>query len=148
MKAEPFQLPSFDFSRISQQPYSSTKQAFLDMASAPLLNLEDLDESFNFNDNEPEILLSDSDEEDEQLIDIDDEELDAETAIDSTDMQNLSDNSLDEEGIEYMEDFEESTDRNSVMSSSHSMNNLNTTMSTASDNAPRRVFIDLPAAEM
>ena len=148
MKAEPFQLPSFDFSRISQQPYSSTKQAFLDMASAPLINLEDLDESFSFNDNEPEILLSDSDEEDEQLIDIDDEELDAETAIDSTDMQNLSDNSLDEEGIEYMEDFEESTDRNSVMNSSHSMNNLNTTMSTASDNAPRRVFIDLPAAEM
>ena len=47
-----------------------------------------------------------------------------------------------------MDDFEESTDRNSVMSSSHSMNNLNTTMSTASDNAPRRVFIDLPAVEM
>ena len=47
-----------------------------------------------------------------------------------------------------MDDFEESTDRNSVMRSSNSTNNLNTTMSTASDNAPRRVFIDLPAVEM
>ena len=85
MKAEPLQLP-FDFARISQQTYSSTKQAFLDMASAPVLNLEDLDESFNFNDSEPEILLSDSDEEDDELIAMEDEELDADTAIDSTDL--------------------------------------------------------------
>ena len=115
------------------------------MASAPLLNLDDLDESFNFNDSEPEILLSDSDEEDEELIAMGDEELDADTAIDSIDLQNLSDNSLDEEGIDHMDDFEESTDRNTVMRSCHSMNNFNTIMSTACDGAPRRVFLDLPA---
>ena len=56
------------------------------MASAPVINLEDLDESLNFNDSEPEILLSDSDEEDDELIAMEDEELDADTAIDSTDL--------------------------------------------------------------
>ena len=144
IKAEPLQLP-FDFVRSSQQPISSTKQAFLDMAQAPLLNLDDLDESFNFNDSEPEILLSDSDEEDEELIAMDDNELDAETAIDSADLENISDNSLDEEGIDHMDDFDESTGRNSVMSSNLSMNSKTTNMSASTDSKPHRIFIDLPA---
>ena len=97
MKPEPLQLPCELASSI-QQPISATKQAFLDMASAPLLNLDDLDDSFNFNDSDPEILLSDSDEEDEELIVMadDDDQLDADTAIDSADLNEISDNcSLD-----------------------------------------------------
>ena len=112
---------------------SATKQAFFEMASAPLLNLDELDESFNFNDSEPEILLSDSDEEDEQLIAMEHDELDAETAIDSADLENISQNSLDEEGIDHMDDFDERTDRNSVMSSSHSMNSNSINMGASFD---------------
>lgn len=145
-KAEPLQLPCLASNM--QQPVSAAKQAFLDMASAPLLNLDDLaDESFNFNDSEPEILLSDSDEEDEELIQlVDDDELDAETAIDSADLNgDISDSSLDEEGIDHMDDFEESTDRNSVMSSSASSHS-NPANKSASAHCSR-VFIDLPAIE-
>ena len=149
MKAEPLQLP-LDFARMSQQPMSATKQAFIEMASAPLLNLEELDQSFNFNDSEPEILLSDSDEEEEELIAMEHEDLDidAETAIDSADLENISNNSLDEEGIDHMDDFDERTDRNSVMSSSNSMNSNTINMGASSDSQPRRVFIDLPAVDM
>ena len=85
----------------------------------------------------------------------DDEELDAETAIDSADLENFSENSLgdEDEGIDHMSDFDESTDRNSVMvmssSSSHlSMVNSNPISTSASDSyRPRRVFIDLPAVQ-
>lgn len=148
MKPEPLQLPCELASSI-QQPISATKQAFLDMASAPLLNLDDLDDSFNFNDSDPEILLSDSDEEDEELIVMadDDDQLDADTAIDSADLNEISDNcSLDEEGIDHMDDFEESTDRNSVMSSSLSTHNSSPANKSASADC-KRIFIDLPAVE-
>ena len=149
-KAEPLQLPCLASNM--QQPVSAAKQAFLDMASAPLLNLDDLaaDESFNFNDSEPEILLSDSDEEDEELIQlVDDDELDAETAIDSADLNgdDISDcSSLDEEGIDHMDDFEESTDRNSVMSS-YASSHSSPANKSASAHCNSRVFIDLPAIE-
>ena len=114
---------------------SATKQAFFEMASAPLLNLDELDESFNFNDSEPEILLSDSDEEEEELIAMEHDEvdLDAETAIDSAELENISHNSLDEDGIDHMDDFDERTDRNSVMSSSNSMNSNTINMGASSD---------------
>lgn len=146
MKAEPLQLPC-DLASSIQHPISATKQAFLDMASAPLLNLDDLDESFNFNDSDPEILLSDSDEEDEELIVMaDDDELDASTDIDSADLNDFDENSsLDEEGIDHMDDFEESTDRNSVMSSSLSTHSSPANKSASAD--CKRIFIDLPAIE-
>ena len=76
---------------------------------------------------------------------MDDNELDAETAIDSADLENISDNSLDEEGIDHMDDFDESTGRNSVMSSNLSMNSKTTNMSASNDSKPHRIFIDLPA---
>ena len=147
-RPEPLQLPC-NFASCIQQPISATKQAFLDMASAPLLNLEDLDESFNFNDSEPEILLSDSDEEEDEeelIVMADDEEIDADTAIDSADLNQLPDNSLDEEGIDHMDDFEESTDRNSVVSSSLSSNHSSPANKSASADC-KRIFIDLPAIE-
>lgn len=147
-KPEPLQLPC-NFASCIQQPVSATKQAFLDMASAPLLNLEDLDESFNFNDSDPEILLSDSDEEDEEeelIVMADDDEFDADTAIDSADLNQLSDNdSLDEEGIDHMDDFEECTDRNSVVSSS--LSNHSSPANKSASAACKRIFIDLPAVE-
>jgi hypothetical protein len=138
-KSEPFQLPC-DF-LASSQPFSATKQAFLDMASAPLLNLDDLDESFNFNDSDPEILLSDSDEEDDELIAMGGcDELECDTAIDSEDMNNLS------EGSDDMEDFDELVDRNSI-NSSFSVLSFNSANEQSADARPRRVFIDLPESQ-
>lgn len=133
IRAEPLQLPCA-FTNSMQQPISATKQAFLDMASAPLLNLDDLDESFNFNDSDPEILLSDSDEEDEELITMGDcDELEASTAIDSEDFNNLSDS-------DNMSDFEEG----SINSSFNDMLSVQSSINTQQGAAPRRVFIDLP----
>lgn len=138
-KAELLQLPC-DF-QASSQPISATKQAFLDMASAPLLNLDDLDESFNFNDSDPEILLSDSDEEDEELIGMGGcDELEADTAIDSEDLNNLS------EGCDDMEDFDELVDRNSS-NSSFSVLSFQSANEQSADARPRRVFIDLPESQ-
>ena len=74
--------------QLPQQPeqnISATKQAFLDMASGPLLDLDafDNDSADDFCESDPEILLSDSDEEEgENLID-ECQEADAETAIGS-----------------------------------------------------------------
>ena len=138
IRAEPIQLPCA-FTNSMQQPISATKQAFLDMASAPLLNLDDLDESFNFNDSDPEILLSDSDEEDDELITMGDcDELEASTAIDSEDFNNLSDSM--EEGIDNMSDFDEG----SINSSFNDMLSVQSSINTQQRAAPRRVFIDLP----
>jgi len=142
-KSEPFQLPS-DF-LASSQPISATKQAFLDMASAPLLNLDDLDESFSFNDSDsdPEILLSDSDEEDDdELIAMGGyDELECDTAIDSEDMNNLS------EGGDDMEDFDELVDRNSTNSSLSVLSFHSASEQSADARRPRRVFIDLPESQ-
>ena len=64
--SEPLQLPIQSYQ--PNYPISSTKQAFLDMANAPLINLDECTESINYSDCEdPEILLSDSDEEDEDF---------------------------------------------------------------------------------
>ena len=60
-------------------------------------------------------------------------DIDAETAIDSADLENISNNSLDEEGIDHMDDFDERTDRNSVMSSSNSINSNTINMGASSD---------------
>lgn len=140
-KAEPLQLPC-DFVSSIQQPISATKQAFLDMASAPLLNLDDLDESFNFNDSDPEILLSDSDDEDEELIAMGgDDELDADTAIDSNDFSDM------EEGLDHMDAFDESADRNSVNSSFSNLSFASNSEQHTADFKPRRIFIDLPEVE-
>ena len=144
IKSEPFQLPC-DFINSVQQPVSAAKQAFLDMASAPLLNLDDLDESFNFNDSDPEILLSDSeDEEDEGLIAMGDrDELDAETAIDSDDMNNMSEEGM-EEFDEQSDDSEPLTTNCSVHNSSFNNISFHSNTSPAHLIKPRRIFIDLP----
>ena len=79
-------IPSQTPLQLPQQPeqnISATKQAFLDMASGPLLDLDafDNDSANDFCDSDPEILLSDSDEEEgENLID-ECQEADCETAI-------------------------------------------------------------------
>lgn len=141
-KAEPIEL-SCDFPSTSSQPISAAKQAFLDMASAPLLNLDDLDESFNFNDSDPEILLSDSDEEDEELIAMgcSEDQLEADTAIDSEDLNNLG------EGADDMEDFDENADRNSINSSFSGFSFQSGNEQQAAEVRPRRVFIDLPESQ-
>jgi len=90
--SEPLQLPIQSYQ--PDYPISSTKQAFLDMASAPLINLDECNESINYSDCEdPEILLSDSDEEDEDDFSgfAGNEELDAETCIGSDDLNDYSD---------------------------------------------------------
>ena len=84
-------IPSQTPLQLPQQPeqnISATKQAFLDMASGPLLDLDafDNDSANDFCDSDPEILLSDSDDEEEEegennLIDEDCREADCETAI-------------------------------------------------------------------
>lgn len=148
IKGEPIQLPTNFIN--SHQPISATKQAFLDMASAPLLNLDDLDESFTFGDSDPEILLSDSDEEDDELIAMGDcDEQDADTAIDSDDLNNLSD-SMDE-GIDNMDVFEESEPTTtSSPTHNHSFERFSfqsTSTERAADFRPRRIFIDLPESQ-
>ena len=77
------QQTSLQLPQQPEQNISATKQAFLDMASGPLLDLDafDNDSADDFCDSDPEILLSDSDEEEgENLID-ECQEADAETAV-------------------------------------------------------------------
>ena len=73
-----------------EYPVSSDKQAFLDMAALPMINLDEYNDSSNYSDCEdPEILLSDSDEEEDALGA--DEDSDADTCMGS-DEQNDSEN--------------------------------------------------------
>ncbi len=76
--SEPLQLPIQATGTVS-----AAKQAFLDMAAEPVMNLDDISFSECNYDSDPEILLSDSDEEDEQVLAMDDAELEADTAMDS-----------------------------------------------------------------
>ena len=78
------QQTSLQLPQQPEQNISATKQAFLDMASGPLLDLDafDNDSADDFCDSDPEILLSDSDEEEEGENLIDEcQEADAETAV-------------------------------------------------------------------
>ena len=67
-----------------------SNSAFCDIANGPVMNLDDLDNSVNFYDSDPEILLSDSDEEEEGIMD-DCNQSDAETTIGSDCEGELSD---------------------------------------------------------
>jgi hypothetical protein len=92
--------------------FSATKQAFLDMANSPIINLDDFEDSTNFDDSDPEILLSDSEDEDEDLMHMqNDSEEDAETAIDSDDLN-------EEECTDGMDVFEETDCQNVIFESS------------------------------
>jgi len=92
--------------------FSATKQAFLDMANSPIINLDDFEDSTNFDDSDPEILLSDSEDEDEDLMHMqNDSDEDAETAIDSDDLN-------DEEFSDMMDVFEETDCQNVIFESS------------------------------
>ena len=80
------QQTSLQLPQQPEQNISATKQAFLDMASGPVLDLDafENDSADDFCDSDPEILLSDSDEEEEGENMIDECQVaDAETAIGS-----------------------------------------------------------------
>ncbi len=97
--SEPLQLPIKPAKAIS-----ATKQAFLDMAAGPVMNLDDISFSECNYDSDPEILLSDSDEEDEPIVAMGGAELEADTAMDS----NESRSSLCSEEDDFSnEDFDE-----------------------------------------
>ncbi len=97
--SEPLQLPIKPAKAIS-----ATKQAFLDMAAGPVMNLDDISFSECNYDSDPEILLSDSDEEDEPIVAMGGAELEADTAMDS----NESNGSLCSEEDDFSnEDFDE-----------------------------------------
>jgi hypothetical protein len=82
------------------------------MANSPIMNLDDFEDSTNFDDSDPEILLSDSEDEDEDLMHMqNDSDEDAETAIDSDD---LNDDSFDA----GMDVFEETDSQNVIFESS------------------------------
>ena len=69
---------------------SATKQAFLDMANSPIINLEEYEDCANFDESAQEILLSDSDDEDEDHIQmLNEQEEDMRTSIDSDDLNNM-----------------------------------------------------------
>lgn len=97
--SEPIQLPIQASGTVS-----AAKQAFLDMAAGPVMNLDDISFSECNYDSDPEILLSDSDEEDEQVIPMEDAELDADTVIDTN--ENLSSRGSEEDDFSN-EDFDE-----------------------------------------
>ena len=93
---EPLQNDQEDF----PEP-APMKRAFLDFANLPALDLDqyqqnDLDES------DPEILLTDSDDEDDFVVRNMRDDEDADTAIDSADQDCLSDGSMSD-----LEDFDE-----------------------------------------
>jgi hypothetical protein len=91
----------------SEHPISATKQAFLDMAKGPILDLDDCEDYANTYEEDPEILLSDSDEEDEDDLIEDCEDAEVDTAIGSDDDE-CSD-IPDEESL-GMDCFDEATD--------------------------------------
>ena len=99
---EPLQLPVQ-----SEHPISATKQAFLDMAKGPILDLDDCEDYTNNYEEDPEILLSDSDEEDEDDMIEECEDAEVDTAIGSDD-DDFSD-IPDEESL-GMDVFDEVTD--------------------------------------
>ena len=106
----------------SSTPISATKQAFLDMANSPIMNLEEFEDCANFDDSAQEILLSDSDDEDADLIHMqNDQDEDADTAIDSDDLDNFS----NEECMEGLNDFEEPESQNVFFESSDLKANKN-----------------------
>lgn len=77
---QPLQLPvrpAVEF------PVSAGKQAFLAMAECPVADPNEHLDSNNSYDSDPEILLSDSDEEEDELLDEDENEADARTAMDT-----------------------------------------------------------------
>lgn len=78
--AAPLQLPIAPST--AQQPISAAKQAFLDMAAGPIMNMDDFSDSNNFYDSEPEILLSDSEDEDEDPV-MEGQDFEAITMVDS-----------------------------------------------------------------
>ena len=97
--SEAIQLPIMNFQTDSS--ISNSKQAFFAMASQlPMINLDDeCNDSENYTDcNDPEILLTDSDEEDEAnfMETGEDEARDADTCIDS---EELNDSVNDEDSM-------------------------------------------------
>ena len=106
--SEAIQLPIMSFQ--SDSSISNTKQAFFAMASQlPMINLDDEynDSENNYTDcNDPEILLTDSDEEDEAgFMETGEEARDAETCIDS---EELNDSVNDEDSMSSeMDTFDE-----------------------------------------
>jgi hypothetical protein len=98
---EPLQLPKINYAAMSN--ISPAKQSFFSMVQDGAADLNECDDCANYYDSDPEILLSDSEDEDEDIMDND--EADAETDIDSED---LSLNS-DEERLDTNGDFEAPT---------------------------------------
>ena len=105
--SEAIQLPIMSFQ--SDTSISNSKQAFFAMASQlPMINLDDeCNDSENYTDcNDPEILLTDSDEEEEAgFMETGEEARDAETCIDS---EELNDSVNDEDSMSSeMDSFDE-----------------------------------------
>ena len=93
---------------------SATKQAFLDMANSPIINLEEYEDCANFDESAQEILLSDSDDEDEDHIQmLNEQEEDMRTSIDSDDLNNM----FIEEDMDAIDVFEESDSQNVIFQS-------------------------------
>ena len=105
--SEAIQLPIMNFQTDSS--ISNSKQAFFAMASQlPMINLDDeCNDSENYTDcNDPEILLTDSDEEEEAgFMETGEEARDADTCIDS---EELNDSVNDEDSMSSeMDTFDE-----------------------------------------
>ena len=93
---------------------SATKQAFLDMANSPIINLEEYEDCANFDESAQEILLSDSDDEDEDHIQmLNEQEEDMRTSIDSDDLNNM----FIEEDMDAIDVFDESDSQNVIFQS-------------------------------
>jgi len=99
VNSEPLQLP------VASSSEMSSKQAFFTIGSGSMMNLDDFNVEDNFcYDSDNEVLLSDSDDEDNfqpLALNMDHEQTDAETAIDSEDLNELSEGDLsDDDSIE------------------------------------------------
>ena len=93
---------------------SATKQAFLDMANSSIINLEEYEDCANFDESAQEILLSDSDDEDEDHIQmLNEQEEDMRTSIDSDDLNNM----FIEEDMDSIDVFDESDSQNVIFQS-------------------------------
>ena len=93
---------------------SATKQAFLDMANSSIINLEEYEDCANFDESAQEILLSDSDDEDEDHIQmLNEQEEDMRTSIDSDDLNNM----FIEEDMDAIDVFDESDSQNVIFQS-------------------------------
>lgn len=107
--------------------FASEFSAFRDLANGPVMDLEELDNSVNFYDSDPEILLSDSDEEEEIMEDC---KSDDET-VDGSDYEGELSESCDGDDV-----FDEPM--NNALPQQHS----NKVKSSNAFTVPRRIFLE------